>query len=63
MRNHPLGGGVLRGSRANEGVEIEPDGTPEVERQIVKQTLGDESQLDVPLIGSEFASDVLATGF
>src|SRR5438874_5147071 len=58
VRDHPLGRRFLRGGRADVGVEIEPGHTAEAEGQILEQSLGNETQLDVPLVSGELAADV-----
>jgi hypothetical protein len=40
-------------------VEIEPGHTAESQRQILEQPLGDEAQLNVPLVSGELAAEVL----
>src|SRR5207247_5088423 len=44
-------------------VEIEPGQKAEAEGQILEQYLGNETQLDVPLVGGELAPDVGAVNF
>src|SRR5438552_18527614 len=58
VRDPPLGRRFLRGGRADVGVEIEPGHTAEAEGQILEQSLGNETRLDVPLVSGELAADV-----
>ena len=63
MRHHPFGRRFLRGCGTDVGVEIEPDDASETQRQILEQSLGDEAQLNVPLVSRELAADVLPVKF
>src|SRR6266571_1856374 len=58
VANDPFRRWFLRGGRADVGVEIEPRHTAEAEGQILEQSLGNETQLDVPLVSGELAADV-----
>src|SRR5256886_2609601 len=60
MADDPFGRGFLRGRRADAGVEIEPGHTAEMDGQILEQSLGNEAQLDVPLVSGELTADVRA---
>src|SRR5439155_18625696 len=58
VANDPFRRWLLRGGRADVRVEIEPGHTAEAEGQILEQSLGNETQLDVPLVSGELAADV-----
>jgi hypothetical protein len=45
------------------GVKIEPGDAPEIERQALHESLGNESQLNVSLIGGQLAAEVLPVAF
>ena len=63
MRHDPLRGRFLGRGGADVGVEIEPSHAAETHRQILGQSLSDEAQLDVSLVGGELAADVRPVGF
>ena len=60
LSDHPFGRWFLRCRRADIGVEIGPGDAPEIEGQVLHESLGDEAQLNVALMGGQFAADVLA---
>ena len=60
VRHDPFGGWFLRRGGTDIGVEIEPNDPAESDRQVLEQALGDQTQLDVALIGGQFAAEVVA---
>ena len=58
VANDPFRRRFFRGGGADIGVEIEPSDAPEADRQELEQSLGNETQLDVPLVSGELAADV-----
>src|SRR6059036_3079807 len=58
MANDPFRRVVFRGGGADIGVEIEPSDAPEAERQVLEHSLGNQTQLDMPLVSGELAADV-----
>src|SRR5690348_1205464 len=58
LRDNPFGRRFLRGRSADVGMEIGPSHTPEIDSQVLEQSLGDEPQLNVPLVGTQLATDV-----
>ena len=63
MSDDPFGRWFLRCRRADIGVEIGPDDAAEIEGQALHESLGDETQLNVTLIGGQLAAEVLAVDF
>ena len=55
-----FGGGETRSDRAKPGAERSPDQRRHRGGEQLKHALGDESELDVPVIGRQFAADGVA---
>src|SRR5213593_2740120 len=60
VSDDPFGRWQVGFGGANVGVEIVPSHAAEAQSQVLQQPLGDEADLDVPLIGGELAAYVLA---
>src|SRR5436309_15957173 len=58
VANDPFRRRFFRGGGADIGVEIEPSDAPEADRQVLKQSMGNETQLEMPLVSGELAADV-----
>ncbi len=59
LNDDPFGRRQVGFGGADVGVEIVPSHAAEAQSQVLQQPLGDKADLDVPLIGGEFAAHLL----